>query len=301
VPVIVNQQGGTASGTGAALAGQLTDLFSDHGVTTEVYLVDGRDMIATLEGFLDRPLVVIGGGDGTLGGAAGAIFRSGSRTVLGILPLGTRNHLARDLGIPPTLADAVKVIVDGHQRLIDLAQVRGTFFVNNASIGLYPQMVRVRDMMQSRFGMPKWLAMVIASAQIVGRLHSHRLELKIAGKASRVRTPLLFIGNNRYRLDAGKLGERTRLDEGKLSVFAVATQSRLGALAAAFRMLVGRADPGRDFVESGICETVRVDGSRAVMTVALDGEVLRLKAPLTFEILPAALSVLAPPPAQSPR
>jgi diacylglycerol kinase family enzyme len=294
LPVIINQQGGTASSAGTALKDQLSNAFASHGITIDVFMVDGCDLMATLEGFLDHPLVVIGGGDGSLGGAAGTIFRAGSDTVLGILPLGTRNHLARDLGIPPALADAVKTIADGHHRRIDLARVGDSFFVNNASIGLYPQMVRVRNLMRGRFGLPKWLAMLIASAQVFGRLHSHRLDLKIADQSSRVRTPLLFVGNNRYTLDAGKLGERARLDEGKLSVFAVATRSRLGALAAALKMLVGRADPERDFVESGFCETVRVNGSRAVITVALDGEVLRLKAPLTFEILPAALSVMTP-------
>jgi diacylglycerol kinase family enzyme len=294
VPIIINQQGGTASRAGDALKAELTELFAAHGVVTDIQMVDGQDMFSTVERFLDRPLIVVGGGDGTLGSAAAMIFRAGNDTILGILPLGTRNHLARDLGIPPALKDAVKLIVEGHLRRIDLARVGDVIFVNNASIGLYPQMVRVRDLMRNRFGLPKWLAMFVASGQVFARLHSHRLDVKIGEQWSRVRSPLMFIGNNRYALDAGNLGQRARLDEGKLSVFVIATRSRAGALAAALRMMVGRADPERDFVESGFCGKVGVESSRAVMTVALDGEVLRLKSPLIFEILPGVLSVIAP-------
>jgi diacylglycerol kinase family enzyme len=295
LPVIINQQGGTASRAPAELKEELAALFGANGVTAKIHLVAGDQIASAVKDFLDCPIIVVGGGDGTLGAAACTIFHAKSDAALGILPLGTRNHFARDLGISFDLEAAVKTIAGAHCRQVDLARVGDHIFINNASIGLYPQMVRARDQLQSRFGIPKWMAMLAASGQALARLHSHRLDLIVDGKRNRIRSPLMFIGNNRYALEAGDLGTRARLDEAVLAVFAVGTHSRTGALAAALRMMVGRSDPERDFVESGHFERISVDGRRTMMTVALDGELLRLKTPLEFEILPKALTVIAPP------
>ena len=104
---------------------------------------------------------VAGGGDGTLSCAAGHL--AGTGRPLGILPLGTLNHLARDAGIPAGLEEAAAIIAAGHVREIDLAEVNGRVFVNNSSVGLYPDMVRLREAEQERKGRSKRLAMLSAS------------------------------------------------------------------------------------------------------------------------------------------
>src|SRR5207245_2348151 len=106
-------------------------------------------------------LVVVGGGDGTISAAASAL--ADSKTRLGILPLGTLNHFARDLGIPTDLDEAARLIAAGNERRVDVAEMNGRIFINNSAIGLYPLMVLDRGRQQKTLGRSKRLAMLVAS------------------------------------------------------------------------------------------------------------------------------------------
>ena len=108
--------------------------FAAAGLVIDLHLLDGDRIAAAVAEHARAPLVVIGGGDGTLGATAGAL--AGHRVTLGILPLGTRNHLARALGVPLDLVEAAKLIAAGPTRRIDLARCNDVAFVNNASIGV---------------------------------------------------------------------------------------------------------------------------------------------------------------------
>jgi len=240
----------------------------------------------------DAPLVVVGGGDGTLGGAAGALLAAGSTAALGILALGTRNHLAGELDVPADLGAAARLIAGGGRRRIDVGRVNGRHFVNNASIGLYPALVERRDALKAA-GLPKWLANLPAAGSALARLRHHRLRLHLDGERRSIRTPLLFVGNNRYLLERRRLGQRARLDEGVLSVFAVGPRSRLGLAGLALRTVIGRADAQADYAALAAVPafTVRIHGED--IAVALDGEVTRLAGPLRFECLAGALEVAA--------
>lgn len=113
------------------------------------------------------------------------------------------------------------------------------------------------------------------------------------GKGERtIVTPLLFVGNNIYSLDAGALGQRASLSDGKLSVYAVAHRSRAKLLWFAARTLVGLARRDVDFVTLGECETLKVWSTGESIEIALDGEVQRITSPLEFRIRPAALKVV---------
>jgi diacylglycerol kinase family enzyme len=212
---------------------------------------------------------------------------------LGILPLGTRNHLARELGLPMDLPGAAKVIADGRKRKIDLSSVNDHIFVNNASIGIYPAMVRARDNLQKSHGLPKWIANIPAGWQTLGNLRHHRLRLTMDGAAKPIRTPLLFVGNNVYSLDIGKVGQRDALDDGKLSVFAVAPNSRARLIAFGMRAMIGKSDSDRDFATLGVCETLQLSSHARTIEVAVDGEIVRLQTPLRFRVKPRALKVFA--------
>ena len=217
--------------------------------------------------------------------------KEGGGATLGILPLGTRNHLALELGIPADLAAAATLIAKGTTRQIDLARVNGHAFINNASVGFYPQLVRERE----GISLPKKLAAIPATARALGRMRHHRLRLTLSGEESEVVTPMLFVGNNRYTLDAGHLGERAALDGGVLSIYAVASRRRLALIGFALRMLVGRADPDKDFAAIGEAAKLTVTGRSHHLDIALDGEVMRMAMPLAFTIEPGVLSVVAPP------
>jgi diacylglycerol kinase family enzyme len=112
-------------------------------------------------------IVVVGGGDGSVSAAASVL--AGSNISLGILPLGTLNHFARDLGLPLELEGAVRLIAAGRVRLVDVGEVNGRVFLNNSSLGIYPHLVAERDRYR-RHGPARWLAAVFALCRVLWRL-----------------------------------------------------------------------------------------------------------------------------------
>ena len=290
IPVLVNRGGGTAASKGEKLSDEIEAAFAAAGVAIDLQLVEGDALAAAVKAVAGQPLVVVGGGDGTLGRLAGILAEKGS--TLGILPLGTRNHLARELGVPLDLPGAAALIAAGTERAIDLARVNGEPFINNASIGLYTQLVREREQRDQ----PKWIAAIPASLAALSRVKHHRLHLSVPGptKDGNIVTPMLFVGNNHYVLEAGQIGKRDALDGGVLSIYAVAARRRLALIGFAIRTLFGRARRDSDFAAIGDTPAFEVSGRSHHIDIALDGEVMTLKMPLRFECQPRALKVVAP-------
>jgi len=269
-------------------SGKVEAALKAAGIEPSIEPVDGDGIEDAARAALERgaKLLIIGGGDGSVSSAAQAM--AGSDATLGILPLGTLNHLARDLGLPLDLAKAAAVIAGGRPRAIDVAEVNGRVFVNNAAIGLYPLMVVDREAQQQRLGRSKRLAMLVASLRTLVRFHHQRLTLSADGGEARVDTPLLLVGNNDYRLAVPGAGQRERLDRGRLSLFVLRKKHVLGFLAAVARALVGLARHD-DMVRIGAVERLRVDSRRSIIQLALDGEPVELRPPLDFRIRPRAL------------
>lgn len=286
LPVVINASGGTARALGDKLAGQVTEAFAGAGLSIELHLVEGDAVAETVRG-LSSSLIAVGGGDGTLGGAA-AVLHDQNKT-LAILPLGTRNHLARQLGIPADLPGAAKVIAAGHTTNIDLGCAGDRIFVNNLSIGIYTRLVRARDMI----GGPKWLATFPAAWHALKRMRSQHLSLRFDGQTRSIKTPLLFIGNNRYSLDRGSLGQRASLSEGLLSLMAVEALSPSALIGFGLRALVGRLNKDNDFAQLASAAEVTIESHHS-QDVALDGELEKMQFPLVCKVLPGALKVIAP-------
>jgi diacylglycerol kinase family enzyme len=287
LPVLINRSGGTAASLGDRLEQTVRDAFAMTGREIALELLDGPDMREAVRRNARSPVVVVGGGDGTLSGAAQVL--AGKRTALGVLPLGTRNHLARQLGLPVDLTEAVKAAAGGERRRIDLGRAGERVFVNNASLGIYNKLVVERE----RTRLPKRLATVPAAWRVLRTMRPHVYCLTIDGERRTLSTPLLFIGNNRYSLDPGHLGERESLEDGVLSVCAVAARGPLQLIWLALKVLFGLAHPERDFAELDTAREIVVEGDDEV-TVALDGELARLSRPLRIAIDPGALGIVAP-------
>ncbi|HVF37596.1 MAG TPA: diacylglycerol kinase family protein [Sphingomicrobium sp.] len=283
--VILNRNKGDRDELAAAL--------SEAGIDASVDAVDGGEIEGRARAALGQgaTLVVVGGGDGSVSAAAQAL--AGTDTALGILPAGTLNHFARDLGLPLDPAKAAAVIAGGKTRAVDVAEVNGRVFVNNAAIGLYPLMVVEREAQQQRFGRSKRLAMLVASLRTLARFHRQRLTLSVEGGERRVDTPLLFVGNNDYRLAMPDAGKRERLDQGQLCVLVMRKKGVPGFLAAVARALFGLTRDN-DLVRLDGVKRLVVDSNCPQLTLALDGETIRLAPPLDFRIRENALKVLAP-------
>ena len=294
VRVIANRQGGTLSALGDDAEQKLHDVFAKAGVEAEIRLTEPDGLADALAEGAKAPgldALVAGGGDGTLSCAAGQL--AGTDRPLGILPLGTLNHLARDAGIPTELEEAAAVIGAGHVRAIDVAEVNGRVFVNNSSVGLYPHMVRLREAEQERHGRSKRLAMLSASIATLRHFRRHRLRIAAEGLEAPLRTPLLFVGNNRYEVNLFALGRREALDEGELCLYAVRARSRAGLVWAGLRGLFGRLEQQRDFVTLYV-KSLEVSADRPLLHVSADGEALPMETPLSYRIREKALKLIVP-------
>jgi diacylglycerol kinase family enzyme len=237
--------------------------------------------------------VVAGGGDGTVSSIASVL--AGSQTPLGVLPLGTLNHFAKDAGVPQDLETAVATVVAGHVAEVDIAEVNGVTFINNASIGIYPDIVVEREQLRRR-GYHKWTAFALATTRILRRYRGLVVRLTAGDTTEHARTTFLFVGNNEYRVDGINLGARARLDGGQLFAYlAPRVHARdlpkLLALA-----LAGRATK-EHALESFAASDLDVDTPRRRrLRVALDGEVTVMKSPLHFRTRPRSLRVIVPEP-----
>lgn len=293
VKVLINTAGGGARAAGADLAGRVAAAFRAAGADAELMLLDGGAMAGAVRALAaSETRLVVAGGDGTISCAAGVL--AGSEVELAVLPLGTLNHLARDAGIPADLPRAAHLAVNGAARPVDTVTVGEHTFVNNASIGLYPRMVRTRDRLQDRGWSKRAAALPAAWAALTG---ARDLRLAIDGGAGpqMLVTPLLFVGNNRYSLESGSVGRRSTLDGGDLGVLAVRHRPRLALAWFALRAIFGRSDHAADFETITTCRSLRVSAAQPHCDVALDGEVQPLPLPLEFTIRPGSLRLVAPP------
>ena len=292
VSVLLNRGGG-ALAADPKLPQRVEEALKGAGLDIDVELLSGGDCEVRARAVAERgdALLIVGGGDGTISAAASAVV--GTETVLGVLPLGTLNHFARDLGIPTDLDEAAKLIAGGKDRRVDVAEMNDRIFINNSAIGLYPLMVRDRDIQRKKLGRSKRLAMLVASLRTLARFNHERLTLTVNDQQAMIDTPLLFVGNNDYRLDIGAAGERESLDDGQLFVLVMRKKTRRGLIAASIRALFDRARRD-DMVTLEAVERLRVDSHRSSLAVSLDGEVVRSEPPVDYRIRKQALRVIAP-------
>jgi diacylglycerol kinase family enzyme len=183
---------------------------------------------------------------------------------------------------------------------VDVGEVNGRCFVNNASIGLYPHIVSSREKQQQRLGRSKWVAMLVAIVTVFRRYPMLKVAVEVDGEARPRVTPFVFVGNNRYEMNLMAAGARGCLDRGELSLYFAHRTGRFGLLRIALRGLFGRLDQAKDF-EAMCLPAFSIETPKKTLKTAVDGEVTRLVPPLRFRVRPGALRVIAPPaPAAAP-
>jgi diacylglycerol kinase family enzyme len=234
--------------------------------------------------------IVAAGGDGTVSAVASAILDLGIEAKLGVIPIGTLNHFARDLAIPVNSKKALEVVLKGKSHYIDAVRCNNFYFINNSSLGLYPFIVKTRDTIKKR-GHRKITSMFGATYAALRRHPKISVEFESGGKKFVRKTPFVFIGNNAY--DHKTLVNRKKINEGKLSVFVANDVSRLGLVRLSWHALRGKLIEQRDFDAIGLTSLTIRSGKRRV-NVAHDGEVTKMKSPIHYEIIPKALRVIIP-------
>jgi diacylglycerol kinase family enzyme len=239
-------------------------------------------------------LVIAGGGDGTVGAVAGAM--AGSAATLGVLPLGTFNHFARDLGIPRDLPGAVEALAKSTARQLDIVEVNGHRFLNNSALGYYTQVVRERVEPRVRNRISKMAVTLAAAVRLLGKYRLSHVCLEVEGERVSCSTPLLFVSNNPSSMRLFSFGQRERIDSGQLLVYVHKSRSRSAVLhTLLYSALHDVREEGRFNHWLTPTLTVEYPGRTRPVAVFLDGELLHLAPPLRYRILPGLLRVAVPP------
>jgi diacylglycerol kinase family enzyme len=300
VAVILNRGAGSAAATECdQKAAQIRAAFAAVSVEADVHLCAGEDLVATARRAAGSGVdaVVAAGGDGTVSAVASALL--GGDVALAVLPLGTLNHFAKDLGMPLDLEGAAAAIAAGRLGRLDAGEVNGRSFVNNSSIGLYPEIVTSRDEQRRTVGRSKWWAMAIAAARVLRRFPLLRVRVATPEREVVSTTPFVFIGNNDYETGALSLGKRQRLDGGHLALYMVRCRGRFHMFWLMVRAVMQRLEAVRDFDYQNVDQlVVQLHGHRR-LRVSLDGEVVDLQSPLHYRIRAGALPVFLPPAAEA--
>ncbi|NUB44638.1 NAD(+)/NADH kinase [Fertoebacter nigrum] len=243
---------------------------------------------AVVDGF---STIVAAGGDGTVMGVAHAL--AGTKARLAVLPLGTFNYFARGLGIPQEPREAAEAILAGHTKRISVGAVNGQVFLNNASIGIYPKILREREDIYSRFGRRRIAAHWSVIRTVIRFQRPMTLRLTTDGTTRSVRTPLLFVARSAYQLSHFGLDAQQTISDDGFALFIAKGTTRMDLLNLALRLATKTVVIGRD-VEMIPAKSISVETLHPMPDVAFDGEKARMKSPLDFRILTDALEIIVP-------
>jgi len=235
-------------------------------------------------------LVILGGGDGTLNAALDGLVRA--NLPAGVIPLGTANDFARTLAIPNDVATACEVILAGHTRQIDVGQVNGKHFLNVASLGLSVAISRsLNKEEKSRWGI---LAYLKTALQVVIRAKPFHAEISTAGRKVRIRTVQIAVGNGRHYGGGLTVSQDAEIDDAMLDLYGLEVQHWWQVIGLVPALRAGTLENSKHAMTlRGKSFEVTTGAKR--FAVNTDGEVTT-HTPATFEIVPKALTVFAPPP-----
>ena len=286
IPAIVNVASGSADEARKVL--EESDAFEVHEVQPDEISAAIR---AAVDGGAKR--ILVSGGDGTIATAATELLNTHAE--LAILPGGTLNHFARDLGVSTEAAEALTLAVEGDCRGVDVGAVNGRVFLNTSSVGAYVRFVRIRERLERRFGYR--IASAIAALRILFQLRSFAVEVEVEGELRIYRTPLVFIGVGERELQLPTLGKRVSDGQRGLHVMVVRGRSRARVLALALSAVARGVDAvaSTPELDSFVVDRCRITLRRPT-AVAIDGELVAMRDTLEYALHRDALHVVCPPP-----
>lgn len=239
-------------------------------------------------------IAVAAGGDGTINAVAQAVHRSGCR--FGVLPRGTFNYFAREHGIPQDTEAAARALLRAEPTPVQVGMVNERLFLVNASLGLYRKLLEDREAAKSQLGRSRVVAMAAGLMTLLRERRQLRLTLEVGGQVRQLRTPSLFVGNNRLQFDRLGLPEGADLERGCLGAILVRAIGTWSMLGLALRGALGRLNEADNVVSFPVRRlTVHPHGHRHIK-VAADGEVQRMRAPLEFRVADEPLMLMLPMP-----
>jgi diacylglycerol kinase family enzyme len=291
---IINNKAGTLIGTDPErFIGRLKAAFTEAGheltlETVEPDAIGDRLKAAAGQGF---DAILVGGGDGSVNAAARMLL--GSKTALGIVPLGTLNRLARELGMSVELDQAAAQLARAEPARIDVAEVNGELFLCNSFIGLPPLVSEVRQSLRGRGFFERLVGYLRLPLDISRNMR--RLTLLIDDREAPrvVRAMTVVVSNNAYSEEPNFLPKRRALDEGRLGLYISRHYTFWQTAWLLIRASLGlwHGDPRFERRE---LRKLTISSKKRHLRVSNDGELLKLETPLRYSIRPKALTVLAP-------
>jgi diacylglycerol kinase family enzyme len=232
--------------------------------------------------------ILIAGGDGSIGSAANAL--AGTGIELAILPCGTLNHLAKDLGLPLELEEAARVAQAGCGAPVDAAVVNDRIFLNTSSVGAYVSFVRSRERLERRLGYR--IATLVAGVRMLFHMPTFNVSLEVEGQRRDYLTPLVFIGVGERELQLPALG--SRVEKGRTGLHVMVVRERSGGRALALG-LAAAARGVKAVAKTPALDSFIVDACTIlprVPRISLDGEIVAATSPLEYRHVSGHLRVV---------
>ena len=296
VLAVLNRGGGTLRDLDIqALAARMEQIFTAAGHTIETRLAEGDDIVARMrEAAADEhaDVLLAGGGDGTISLAAGLVAHT--KKALAVLPAGTMNLFARSLEIPLDLDEALMALASGEIRQVDIARANERFFVHQFSVGMHPQLIRLRERMSFRSRIGKMMASVRAAVVTFARPAALKVSLDMDGARILATASSLAVTNNLYA-EGQRLPFAARPDGGQLGIYVARARRRRDLFWLFLNMGVGRWRQNDQVEIHETTEVVlNVPKQRRRFKCAIDGELCALEPTTRIALHPGALAVLVP-------
>ncbi|HDO8003142.1 diacylglycerol kinase family protein [Legionella pneumophila serogroup 1] len=256
-----------------------------HDIDYQLYKADPQQLEKNIQHCCSKyPLLLIGGGDGTVRSAAQ--WCSNTSVILGVLPLGTMNHFSKELNLPSTTEELIAAIVEKTTTTIDVAEVNGHIFINNSSIGFYSKLAKNRDYYTNFYN--KWLTYIPSFIQALSYHPSYALLIKNKELDISIRTSFFMVSNNCYTYEFPLKFTRESFQNEQLGIYYY-KRSKLRL----FKFLIDFLTDKEHFEIIQTRLPLEVDVlHKNKITISLDGDTLAIAPPLYYKILPKSLKLL---------
>lgn len=302
-PLFIVLNGGSGSNDAVATRAIIEQVLTQAGRAHQVRVVKDPALLPdiarqTVEQARARGgVVVAAGGDGTINAVAQATLGSGCP--FGVLPQGTFNYFSRTHGIPSDTAAATRCLLTARAHPVQVGLANERVFLVNASMGLYPELLENREAYKQRFGRSRLVAFWSGLVTLLREHRQLRLRIEHRGATRDMRTPTLFVGNNRLQLEQIGIPQAPLLEQGLLAAVTLRPVSTLAMLGLLVRGAIGRlgeADSVTHFAFRRITVIPAMPYGTRRVKIATDGEIAWLQAPIEFRVAADALYLLKPEP-----
>lgn len=272
----------------AAAAKEFLDGFQGAHIPYKLYETDPDKLVSILKKCVTKyQIILVGGGDGTIRTAAQ--YCAHTSVILGVLPLGTLNHFSKELALPDNIADIIDSIKHQHTLTIDVAEVNGTIFINNSSIGFYPKFADTRDRYSKIYN--KWLSYIPGIIESLKKHKSFTLDIKSKKINCSLHTSFLMISNNLYSYEFPATIKRVGFQKSVLGLYYF-KQGKIEL----FKILKSLFYNSDDFEIHQSKSPIEIHfPNQEEITISLDGDTLKIKTPLIYKIVPKSLNILVKP------